>query len=117
MKKILILLTLLLAFVSCTLEKEPYESMTQLAEYEEIEIKEWFRPIIVKATHEWRLNDNEKLYYVPNVVKVGDDTFKNEVSGYYIQEKLSKENRLTGEITYHFEYNSITEEEVKELLE
>lgn len=118
MKKILIVIALLITIVGCTLNKEPYESMTQLAEYKEIEVPtNWLYTTTVKATHEFRLNDDEKLYYVPSVLKVGDDTFKNEVSGYFVEEKLSTRNMLSGEITYYYECYKITLEEARELLE
>jgi len=95
MKKIILILMLSLILIGCEISNDPYKKMTKLSKPEIVEIVSpfGFNGVEVKATHKFVMNDNETLYYVPEIVKYDGDTFINEKYGYII--KTVEDNKTT----------------------
>lgn len=106
--------------MGCSAFSEPYEEMSKPQTYIEIEVggsSILSKPTILKATHSMRLNDEETLFYVPNIFTQGNNTYRNELNGYFIGEKKEINNYLTGEKTYYYECVQITKQEAQKLVE
>jgi len=85
MKKIIIMLTLIITMTSCTFLEKPYEKMEECSAPLEIEYKNILNTYEVYATHYLKLNEEQVLYYVPEIVSIKDEKYINKYYGYLIQ--------------------------------
>jgi len=85
MKKIIIMLLLIMAMTSCTFLKKPYEKMEEYSAPLEIEYKTILNTYEIYATHYLKLNEEQVLYYVPEIVSIKDEKYINKYYGYLIQ--------------------------------
>lgn len=85
MKKLILVILLSIILIGCEISTEPYQKMEKLSEPITIEVMDTFgfNKIPILATHRYKMNDSETLYYFPEIVKYAGDTFINEKYGYY----------------------------------
>jgi hypothetical protein len=98
--------------VGCNAFSEPYEDMSELREPYEITFANIssLSTKTVKASHSYRLNDEQMIYYVPEILESGGDKFYNEIFGYFLYDS-SKVNFIEDG------YEEISKEKVKKLME
>jgi len=87
-KKLLIIAMAIMSFamMSCGFDAdEAYTHMDELETPEEIKVyTSGLKNYDVVATHKTELNEDETLYYIPEVVKTDGKTYLNDINGYYV---------------------------------